>query len=725
MSGIKKQRVKTPTVLQMEAVECGAAALGIILGYYKYFKPLEELRVDCGVSRDGSRASKIVKAARGYKMQANGVRIETEKAHLQKVPFIAFWNFNHFIVIEGFSKQFVYINDPASGPKRIDWKEFDESFTGVVLDIQPGDDFEPQGKAESVFPGLINRVKNSYNAITFAFLAGLALIVPGIIIPSFSKIFIDDILLDGDRSWLGPLIISMTIVVIIQWSLTWLQYNQLLRLENRLAVKDSSNLIWRILHLPVNFFTQRYPGDLVSRVAISDRLAQLLSKELATNLLNLLIAFFYIFIMVQYSVILTMVAVTTVSLNLIFILLLTRSRTDENRRLQTEMGKLYGVAMNGLSMIDSLKASGAESDFFSRWAGYQAKAVSASQLLGKSSQILLIAPVTLTTINTAVILIIGGQLVINGSLTLGDLVAFQLLTTAFVTPINGIIAANNQLQEVQGDLMRVDDVYNYALDTQFAEFKKDISGAPITKTKKTKLSGDIEIKQLSFGYSPLEDPLIKDFSLKLTPGKRVALVGGSGSGKSTLVRLIAGLYQPWSGSICFDGVSREDTNLQLIQNSLTTVDQNVILFAGTFKENLCMWNENIPDSFLVQATKDACIDSLIAERGGLDALIQESGSNLSGGQRQRIEIARALSVQPTILIMDEATSALDSATEYQIDLNIRRRGCTTLIVAHRLSTIRDCDEIIVMEKGEVVQRGRHESLLKEKDSYYARLVHEH
>ncbi|MCP4414485.1 MAG: NHLP family bacteriocin export ABC transporter peptidase/permease/ATPase subunit [Gammaproteobacteria bacterium] len=728
------QRVKTPTLLQMEAVECGAAALGIILAYYGYHKPLEELRVDCGVSRDGSKASNIVKAARRYGMTAKGQRVETHVADSIKVPFIAFWNFNHFVVVEGFSKKCVYLNDPASGPKNISWSEFEDSYTGVILEIEPDKTFKPAGKKPSIFPGLKKRIENSYTVLLFIFLTGLALIVPGIIIPAFSKIFVDDILLAQRQDWVGPVLFSMLVVLIVQWSVGWLQSNQLTKLETQLAIKDSSNLIWHILHLPIVFFTQRYTGDLVSRLTISDRLAQLLSRDLATNLLNILLAVFYALIMFKYSVVLTLVAISTVALNLLAVVLLARSRTDENRRFQTELGKLNGTAMNGLSMIDSLKASGSEDDFFSRWAGYQAKAVNASQVLGRASQLLLITPTTLTIINTVAILVIGGELVILGHLTAGDLVAFQLLTSAFIAPVNALVSVNNQLQEAHGDLMRVDDIYNYPIDPLFTSQAQKINDnesagreglSNAQPAPDSKLSGNIEITDLCFGYNPLEPPLISGFNLTLTPGKRVALVGGSGSGKSTLARLIAGLYQPWSGAICFDGVKREDCDLAIIQNSLTTVDQNVSLFSGTIKENLCLWNENIRDEVIIQAIKDADIHQLIAERGGLKSRLNENGDNISGGQKQRIEIARALCIEPTILIMDEATSALDSATEYTIDMNIRRRGCTSIIVAHRLSTIRDCDEIIVMEQGVIIQRGDHNTLLQDAQGNYARLINEH
>ena len=712
---LKKHRVRTPTLLQMEAVECGAAALGIILSHYGRFIPLEILRVECGVSRDGSKASNVVKVARRHGMQARGQRLDLEDVVAQKKPWIAFWNFNHFLVVEGFSASKVFLNDPATGPRAVTWEEFDKGFTGVQLEILPGESFEKCGQPSSIWPGLRNRAQGNGAALIFIVLAGLGLAVPELILPAFSRIFVDHVMLGHQSSWSGPLILGILLTACLQWGLAWLQYDKLLLLQTRLAIRDSAGMLQRMLRLPVLFFTQRYPGDLVVRFSISDRLAKILAGDLSVNLLNLAMAVFFLMVMVQYSLMLTLIAAGTAALNLVFIRILGRARTDESYRLRSETGKLYGVAMSGIAMVDSLKAGGGADSFFSRFTGYQAKAVSSSQRLGEASRILEITPALLATLNTTAILLIGGDMVINGELSAGELVAFQLLTTALLAPVNGLVNLNTMLQEVHGDLARVDDILHYPIE--------EPAPGPIPTGLREKLSGRVQIRDLAFGYSPLEDPLIDGFDLDLEPGSRVALVGRTGSGKSTITRLISGLYQPRSGEIRFDGHDRRRLPAALIQNSLSTVDQEAVIFAASIRDNLTLWNTTIPDAVVQKAVEDADLTTVVSERGGLDGWLLEDGANLSGGQRQRFEIARALCYEPSVIILDEATSALDTATEQRIDAAMRRRGCTCIVVAHRLSTIRDCDEIIVMDAGRIVQRGRHEQLIADADGPYAGLIH--
>ena len=712
---LKKHRVRTPTLLQMEAVECGAAALGIILSHYGRFIPLEILRVECGVSRDGSKASNVVKVARRHGMQARGQRLDLEDVVAQKKPWIAFWNFNHFLVVEGFSASKVFLNDPATGPRAVTWEEFDKGFTGVQLEILPGESFEKCGQPSSIWPGLRSRAQGNGAALIFIVLAGLGLAVPELILPAFSRIFVDHVMLGHQSSWSGPLILGILLTACLQWGLAWLQYDKLLLLQTRLAIRDSAGMLQRMLRLPVLFFTQRYPGDLVVRFSISDRLAKILAGDLSVNLLNLAMAVFFLMVMVQYSLMLTLIAAGTAALNLVFIRILGRARTDESYRLRSETGKLYGVAMSGIAMVDSLKAGGGADSFFSRFTGYQAKAVSSSQRLGEASRILEITPALLATLNTTAILLIGGDMVINGELSAGELVAFQLLTTALLAPVNGLVNLNTMLQEVHGDLARVDDILHYPIE--------EPAPGPIPTGLREKLSGRVQIRDLAFGYSPLEDPLIDGFDLDLEPGSRVALVGRTGSGKSTITRLISGLYQPRSGEIRFDGHDRRRLPAALIQNSLSTVDQEAVIFAASIRDNLTLWNTTIPDAVVQKAVEDADLTTVVSERGGLDGWLLEDGANLSGGQRQRFEIARALCYEPSVIILDEATSALDTATEQRIDAAMRRRGCTCIVVAHRLSTIRDCDEIIVMDAGRIVQRGRHEQLIADADGPYAGLIH--
>ncbi|HSG40501.1 MAG TPA: NHLP family bacteriocin export ABC transporter peptidase/permease/ATPase subunit [Thermoanaerobaculia bacterium] len=713
------RRSRTPTVLQMEAVECGAAALGIVLAHFGRWVPLEELRIACGVSRDGSKASNIVKAARQYGLEAKGFKKEPQTLRATRPPMILHWNFNHFLVLEGFGKKGqVYLNDPAGGPRTVTGEELDQAFTGVVLTFQPGPEFQKKGDPPRLIPALRSRLTGVRAALAFILLAGLALVIPGLVVPVFSKVFIDSVLLENRRDWLPPLLLAMSFAAVMTGALTWLQQSHLLRLETRLAVGASSRFLWHVLRLPTEFFSQRFAGDISSRVAINDRVAQLLTRDLATNALGVLMIVFFALILFQYDPVLTLVGIGVVSLNVAALRYVSRKRVDGNRRLVQDQGKLLGTAIGGLQTIETLKATGGESDLFTRWAGYQAKVVNGRQDLERYTQMLDAVPPMLSAVNTALILGIGGLRVMNGDMTLGGLVAFQLLMALFIAPVNRLVSLGGRLQMVEGDMNRLDDVLRYRIDPSAGSG----AGEEPAEGEAVKLAGHLELRNVSFGYSRLDPPLIEDLSITLKPGARVALVGGSGSGKSTISKLVTGLYQPWEGEILFDGRSRSATPPGVMTNSLATVDQSVFLFEGTVRENLTLWDPTIPLPEVVAAAKDACIHEDIAARpGGYDSPVEEGGANWSGGQRQRLEIARALVGRPTVLVLDEATSALDPTTESRIDDALRRRGCTCLIVAHRLSTIRDADEIIVLERGKVIQRGTHDEL-KEAEGPYARLI---
>jgi NHLM bacteriocin system ABC transporter peptidase/ATP-binding protein len=712
------RRVRAPTVLQMEAVECGAAALAMVLAHFGRWVPLEELRIACGVSRDGSKASNIVKAARQYGLEAKGFKKEPEALRQLRPPMILHWNFNHFVVLEGFRKGMVHLNDPAAGPRVVTEEELDQAFTGVVLTFEPGPGFQREGEPPRLIPALRKRLAGSGMAIAFVLLAGLALVLPGLTVPVFSKVFVDSILLESRRDWLPPLLLGMSLTALMIGALTWLQQSHLLRLETRLAVGGSSRFLWHVLRLPTEFFSQRFAGDISSRVGINDRVAQLLSRDLATNVLGSLMIVFFAAVLWWYDPVLTLVGIAVASLNVLALQLVSRKRVNGNRRLLQDQGKLMGTAIGGLQTIETLKATGGESDLFTRWAGYQAKVVNGRQELERYTQILDAVPPLLVAVNTALILGIGGIRVMNGDLTLGGLVAFQVLMASFIAPINRLVNLGGRLQTVEGDMNRLDDVLRYRIDPGAAAGP----GEPIAEGAPVKLDGRLELRGVTFGYSRLDPPLIEGLDLVLKPGSRVALVGGSGSGKSTISRLVTGLYQPWSGEILFDGRPRLEIPAGVIVNSLAAVDQSVFLFEGTVRENLTLWDATVPLPEVVAAAKDARIHEDVAARpGGYESPVEEGGANWSGGQRQRLEIARALVGRPSILVLDEATSALDPATEKLIDESLRRRGCTCLIVAHRLSTIRDADEIIVLERGKVVERGTHEEL-KGAEGPYARLI---
>ncbi|HUX40515.1 MAG TPA: NHLP family bacteriocin export ABC transporter peptidase/permease/ATPase subunit [Rectinemataceae bacterium] len=713
-------RVRTPTVLQMEAAECGAASLGMVLSHFGLNVPLEELRVECGVSRDGSKASNLIRAARRYGLEVHGYTTETDELRSFAPPMIIFWNFNHFVVLEGLKKDRAYLNDPALGPRVVTMEEFDRAFTGVALVFSRGPDFRKGGEKRSLIDSLARRLTGIKAALAFALLAGLLLVIPGLAIPAFSRIFVDNILLGHMTGWIQPLLLAMAVTAVLRGVLTALQEAHLLRLDMGLAVSGSTSFFRRLLRLPIEFFAQRMPGEIGSRVQLNDEVAQLLSGRLAATLINGAMVFFYAAMMLWYDVVLTLVGLAAAALNLLALAFFSAKRSLASQRLQMEQGRILGFSMNGLQSIETIKAGGMESEFFEEWAGYHAKAIEAQQEFSIPSLLLGILPVFLSALTTAAILVVGGLRVEQGYLSVGMLVAFQSLMASFLGPVNQIMTLASNYQEAEADLLRLDDVLRHKEDTRF-EVVEAAEGASPVKGQ-AKLRGELELRGLTFGYSHLAPPLIRGLDLRLAPGAWVALVGTSGSGKSTIAKLVAGLYDPWEGQILLDGKNRSEIPVALLANSISMVDQDIFLFEGSVRDNIAMWDESVPESDVNDAASDACIrDDIAARPGAYLGKVAESGSNFSGGQRQRMEISRALVSNPSILVLDEATSALDPPTEKSVMDNVRRRGCTCLVIAHRLSTIRDCDEIVVLERGSVVQRGSHEELISV-DGPYAEMI---
>lgn len=711
------KKVSVPTVMQIEATECGAASLAMVLAYYNLWLPLEKLRLECGINRDGSKASNIMKAARRLNCDAKGYRILADSLPTKTFPLIIHWEFNHFVVLEGIKDGFAYLNDPALGKRKVIWEDFKTSYTGIALEIRPGANFKPEGQPYNIFKVVSKKLLNDKPAMIFAILIGFTMIFPGLVSPVFNQIFIDEILSGKQKDWMFNFMLAMTLTVLLLGVTTALRAYILTQWQRKLTLADSSSFFWHILRLPMQFFQQRFAAEIAGRVAFNESVANVLSNSVATALLDLLTAIFYLLLLFQYSPILTLIGVSFSTVELYVIFLLRRNLTDLNMRIQQDSGKEYGTLVNGIMMIESVKATGTESDLFAKWAGLHSKVLIASQKVQLYSLTSTVLPVFLMSLNTALILTVGGFSIMDGLMTTGIFMAFQSLFNNFHTPIERLAGLATTLQSTEMQMRRLDDVRAYPID------KLNYPEETVEKDFR-RLTGKIELKNISFGYSPLEPPLLENFNLTVEPGRWVAIVGFSGSGKSTLSKIVTGLYEEWSGEVLFDDVNRKNIPRNVITGSIASVDQDIFQISGSIRENISLFDSTINKQDIMAAAIDACIhDDIMKLEGGYEYMVSEGGMNFSGGQRQRFEIARALAVNPSILVLDEATSALDPITEQTVLQNIRRRGCSCFIVAHRLSTIRDCDEIIVLDHGKVVERGTHNEMMAH-DGAYRRLIQE-
>ena len=706
---------KTPTIYQMEATECGAASLSMIFSYFGKNIPWEQMRIETGVSRDGCNAGNIMRCAKKYGLDCHGYRKEPAALRELQPPCIIHWNFNHFVVFEGFKGKHAYINDPAMGRRKLTMEELDDAFTGIVLTFAKTDSFVKEKKKNTMMSFIKHRLKGQYSTLFRLLFVGLLLVFPGLLFPVLSQVFMDDVLVGGNTTWFTKLILFMCATILLQAVLTIYRNVVLAKLQKKMVLLSAREFLHNMFRLPISFFDQRYVGDLSGRVSNNANVSVFLAGELAETALNIFVAIFYLVLLLIYSPILTAIALATVIVNLVVVKITSDMLSNASIKLQQDSGKLAGAVCAGLSITSTLKASGAENEYVGRILGYNAKTICTEQKLSKTQQVINAIPDAVKMLGDVLVLIVGGLIVINGNMTVGMLVAFTTLFGSFNEPIDALVGFVKNIQTTKADINRVEDIMKYPLDEKF-----DTSTEK--KQMKTKLDGSVELDDIAFGYSKLKDPIVAGFSFKIDCGSSIAFVGSSGCGKSTVSKIVSGLYKPWQGRLLFDGIPVEEIPNEVMNASVSTVSQNITLFSGTVRDNLTMWNSSISESDMIAAAKDACIHDIISQKpGAYDYKLTEGATNLSGGQRQRLEIARALATNPTVLIMDEATSALDPVVEKRIMDNIKRRGCTCVIVAHRLSAIRDCDQIIVMNRGKIVQRGSHDELAQV-DGHYKRFI---
>lgn len=701
----EKGKVKVPVVMQLEALECGAASLCMVLAYYGKWIPLEQVRADCGVSRDGSKAINILKAARSYGLIAQAYRYEPEQLVKNgRFPCIIHWNFNHFVVLDGFKGDKAYINDPAKGAYSVSMDEFDKAFTGVCLLFEPGENFVADGKPKSIWGFIKKRIVGTGPAMAFVVLTTAISSLLGIINPAFSRIFIDRLLTGKNPEWLYPFMLGLALITAVTLIVSWMQAVYMLKIQGKLDIVANSSFMWHVLRMPMEFFSQRTAGDIAMRQSLNVGIANTLISTFAPLVLETGMMVFYLAAMVRYSVILTAVGLLSIFINFAMARIISKKRINVTRVQMRDSGKLAGATMAGIGMIETIKASGAENGFFEKWAGYQAGMNTQSVKFSRVDQYLGLIPSLVSSLTNTAVLMLGVYLTIKGKFTAGMIMAFQGFLGGFTGPAMSLIRVSQTIQEMRTNMEYIEDVMEYPIDEKYGG-NTDEAG------EYNKLSGEIVMKDVTFGYCKLNPPLIENFNLHIKPGSRVAIVGPSGCGKSTLSKLISGLYQPWSGEILFDGKPIKTINHSIFTGSVAVVDQDIILFEDTIMNNIKMWDSSIEDFEAILAARDASLHEVIMERdGGYNYKLLEGGKDLSGGQRQRLEIARVLAQDPTIIIMDEATSALDAKTEYEVVNAIKDRGITCIVIAHRLSTIRDCDEIIVMDKGKVIERGTHDEL---------------